>query len=111
MQPCREPCGSTVGFDVLSVEVIQVEKKAHLSQRLNLCQWPVTSSRRGKFLDFESTERLQETLTLSLNRRTLLSPYCKIRNVELCCVVLCRTQKYVQEDKRMSARTELDGDI
>ncbi len=73
MQPCGKPCGSSVGFDFLNVEVIQVEKKAHLSQRLNLCQWSVTSSIRGRFLDFESTERLQETLKLSLNRRTLLS--------------------------------------
>jgi hypothetical protein len=32
-----EPCDSTVGFDFSKVEFIQVEKKTHLSQRLNLC--------------------------------------------------------------------------
>jgi hypothetical protein len=80
-------------FDFLNVKVIQVGKKAHLSHRLNLCLWSVTSSIRGTFLHFESTEWLQETLKLSLNRRTLLSPYCSIRNVELCYVVLCRTMQ------------------
>jgi len=93
---------SSVGFDVLNVEIIQVEKKAYLYQRLNLCQWSVKSSILGRFLDFESTERLQETLKLSLNRRTLLSPYCSIRNVELCCVVLCRTM----QDQKICARRQ-----
>jgi hypothetical protein len=49
VQPCGEPRGSSLGFDFLSVEVIQVEKKAHLSQRLNLCQRSVPSSIRGRF--------------------------------------------------------------
>jgi hypothetical protein len=41
VQPCKEPCGSVAGFAVLTVEIIQIEKKTHKSQDLNLRQWLV----------------------------------------------------------------------
>jgi hypothetical protein len=49
VQPCGEPCGSAAGFDFLTVEVIQMKKKTHSSQCLNLCQWLVACSRPGRF--------------------------------------------------------------
>jgi hypothetical protein len=35
--PDSELCGYAAGFDFLTVEGIQIEKKAHFSQSLNLC--------------------------------------------------------------------------
>jgi len=49
VQPCGEPCGSAAGFDFLTVEVIQIKKKTHSSQCLNLCQWLVACSTSGRF--------------------------------------------------------------
>jgi len=41
VQPCKEPRRSVAGFAVLTVEIIQIEKKTHKSQDLNLRQWLV----------------------------------------------------------------------
>jgi hypothetical protein len=48
-QPCGEPCGFAAGFGFLTVEVVELEKKACFLQRLNLCQCYVASSTPGRF--------------------------------------------------------------
>jgi hypothetical protein len=49
VQPCGEPCGSAAGFDFLTVQVIEIEKKSYFRQCLNLCQWLEPGSMIGRF--------------------------------------------------------------
>jgi hypothetical protein len=39
VQPRKEPCGSAAGFEFLTMEVIQIEKKTNKCQFLKLRQW------------------------------------------------------------------------
>jgi hypothetical protein len=39
VQPYEESCGFVIGFDFLIVEVIEIKKKTHFFQSLDLNQW------------------------------------------------------------------------
>jgi len=44
VQPRKEPCGSAAGFEFLTMEVIQIEKKTNNCQFLKLRQWLIACS-------------------------------------------------------------------